>query len=550
MILSSFFSRLGELAPAAIALLSGSLAYAEIHYRLAGLPSRLFQREPEILFDLPHRARIGKSVPLFLLIKDAHRYPVELGEIRIEAIATEGGINKKLILSAAATVNREWHAPVFELPPDFFDAPGLWEVNITLNYAVKGRSGTLTQDNYPGIPHAPFQIFIAEGDLPRLPGLKWGDLHVHSNYTNSQIEFGAPLPHLVRCAGTLDLDFLAVTDHSFDLDRRAPFSRQRDPQLTNWGRFQAECLQYADPAAGPVILPGEEVSTGNVRGENVHCLVLGAPEFFPGRGDGGEIPPFNHPTLFLPELILKAKRHPGAVVAAAHPRDNPPFFHRLILRRGRWHRPDLHQPGIGHWQILNGRGDRAFREGLKLWVEALLDGRRIGILGGTDAHGNFNTFRQITIPMWKMVRNQQQLLGQIRTGVWAEGEPTPANILKAIAAKASIVSCGPAGNLTLVQDDGKFGIGASARAHHPTEVRIEALSTAEYGPLTRIELHIGDLQQKQERPEILEISAESFHFRHTLTLPKGLAPGYLRLVVFAENGRWRTFCYSNPVWVG
>ncbi|MCB0292329.1 MAG: hypothetical protein KDH97_18890, partial [Calditrichaeota bacterium] len=29
--------------------------YAEIHYRLPGIPSRLFKKEPEIIFDLPFR---------------------------------------------------------------------------------------------------------------------------------------------------------------------------------------------------------------------------------------------------------------------------------------------------------------------------------------------------------------------------------------------------------------------------------------------------------------------------------------------------------------
>ena len=49
------------------------LTYAEIHYRPFGIPSLVYRKQPEILFDAPRRVAPGNPIPLFILIKDAEQ---------------------------------------------------------------------------------------------------------------------------------------------------------------------------------------------------------------------------------------------------------------------------------------------------------------------------------------------------------------------------------------------------------------------------------------------------------------------------------------------
>ena len=60
--------------------------YAEIHYKIWNIFSRYFKREPEIVADVPHRLGPGKKLPVFLCIKDADRFPVELDTVHIEML--------------------------------------------------------------------------------------------------------------------------------------------------------------------------------------------------------------------------------------------------------------------------------------------------------------------------------------------------------------------------------------------------------------------------------------------------------------------------------
>ena len=373
--------------------------YAEIHYRLPGFPGKLFRREPEILFDLPHRSTKHRDIPLFLVVKDADRFPAFINTASIAIRKATSDHIHHLDIALGLDIRDRWFDHTLLLPASMFEDGGIYEVDVKLSYRIGQKPGWLQQDNYPNISHAPFRIFISPAPLPRLPDLYWGDMHTHSNYTDSQIEFGASLGMIKSCAEALNLDLVAVTDHSFDLDNIPGHISKPDPRVRKWKQFLEDCQHFNSEGTGPLLLPGEEVSAGNQKGQNVHCLVLGAPEFFPGSGDGGNIPPFNRPSLSLPALVQSASAHPNAVVAAAHPLDEPPSLHKQLLNRGYWSDRDLLQDGIQYWQILNGRRDASFYSGLEKWKKALLKGRRIYLLAGTDAHGNFNTFRQITIPL-------------------------------------------------------------------------------------------------------------------------------------------------------
>ena len=57
--------------------------YAELHFRFKWTRSRYYLKEPEILADIPIRIEPNKDIPILLIIKDAHLYPIILHEVNI-----------------------------------------------------------------------------------------------------------------------------------------------------------------------------------------------------------------------------------------------------------------------------------------------------------------------------------------------------------------------------------------------------------------------------------------------------------------------------------
>jgi hypothetical protein len=217
------------------------IGYAEVHYRITGLPSLLFKREPEILFDLPHRAQSGQPVPLFLIVKDSHLYPVELSEAEVEISSGTGKFMAKKKEIYIRKIQQKYFSTIIFLPEEYFPEAGDYQVFARLRYINRrGRQKSLCQDNYSGIPHLPFRIRIASEPIPSAENWHWGDLHVHSLYTDDQVEFGASPEDTLLAARACGLKFLAVTDHSYDLDDETDNYLKNDSGLTKWSQFHSE----------------------------------------------------------------------------------------------------------------------------------------------------------------------------------------------------------------------------------------------------------------------------------------------------------------------
>ncbi len=521
------------------------LSYAEIHYRIPGIFSRLFHREPEIIFDLPYRGVKGNDVPLFLFVKDADRFQCQLERIAVH-ISTEQGQTGTWEKTLNQACDTRFSARTFRLPARHFAETGRYFLEAQLWYSIRQGKRVLVQDNYRHIPRHPFQIDIAGEGLPILPGLRWGDVHLHSNYTDDQIEFGAPIAETAICARSLGLDFIGITDHSYDLDDLPGDYTRNDPDLKKWQTQQQEITHLNAEEKEFVILNGEEVSVGNHQRENVHCLILGNRQYHPGDGDSGEKPLRTRPTSALPELLKNARREAEVIIAAAHPFDAPPLSQRLILNRGHWRRKDLTLQELDYWQILNGRIDRAFQKGLNRWRKVLLSGHQVGILGGTDAHGNFNRYRQITIPFLRMVNELQQRLGETRSGIYCEGELSRDNLLTSLRQKQVIISNGPAANLLIAGTQRTSSIGSSISANEAFQLSIQCSTSDEFGRLAQINLYIGDYSASREETRSIEFLPSLMTVERPLHFSSGLPPGYLRLEVRTDL---QYFCLTNPIWI-
>jgi len=530
-----------------ISLSAFLFAYAEIHFRIGKLVGILYKKEPEIIFDLPFRSQSGKDIPLFLFIKDAHIFPVKLQEMTIRIKMKDQSTPKIIRKDINLDLKEKFVSRIFELPSYLFPAEGFYEIDSELIYQINGKIRNLHQDNYRSISHEPFEIYISNEALPSFEGWHWGDLHVHSNFTDDQVEFGAPIEETIHCARSIGLDFVSFTDHSFDFE---DVGLNSEPTPQKWEDFSAEINLQSKKNSDFILLPGEEVSTGNHLNQNVHCLVIGNENFYPGSGDGAKVLFKNKPTIPLTNLVKQVQANEtNMIIAAAHPGDIPPQSQKIVLNRGCWNDKDLLSNGLDYWQILNGKLDNFFLHSLQKWKEALLDGYRIGILAGTDAHGNFNSFRQIKTPLIQMTKHRQQLLGLTRSGVFVDGEFNRSNLLNALKNKQVVISNGPIITIEINQDEQRIPIGGKFKLDKPFSIRLRAKSSEEFGKLSRIYLYNGCYRDRKEHRIVIKVGDSVFTHEEIPNLSDKLKKGYIRAEVYTDNGQWHYFCLTNPVWI-
>jgi len=335
-----------------------------------------------------------------------------------------------------------------------------------------GRRRRVVSDNHPGLSHAPLNIQKAEAPLPLHPGWIAGELHCHTSYGCDQVEFGAPLEAIKRTSGAMGLQFAALTDHSYNLDDLPDDYLTNDPELTKWKLLKEEAFRL-NRDGGVQLLPGEELSCRSSQGRNAHLLVIGNDEFLPGSGDSAEKWLHNRSELSVAEALSRIS--PDAFAAAAHPLTHPPLLERLLVHRGEWRAEDLTNPHLDGWQIVNGGWGNDFARGRSLLNDQLRKGRFIRIFGGDDAHGNFNRFRQVGLPMIRLRENGGNIFGRFTTRLKTDAH-TAHSIITALKNAPVQVSDGPSLDYEI---DLKAGMAT-----------IRWLSTAEFGTVSQVRTNI------------------------------------------------------------
>ncbi|MGD8792119.1 MAG: hypothetical protein PVF47_06165 [Anaerolineae bacterium] len=442
------------------------------------------KNQPELWADAPWRIEPGiEALPLLFIIRDGDVQPPGKGPYRLHSLRVEQRL-----------ADGTWH-PVCTLLPG--DLPGIddegnvqrnfWSHNISIPLVDPAPAPEPTcklrlEEVTPGGPpihlkilftgsfypydevEAPeihLEVTLAEepwpGRRPSTPGgsRQWfyGDTHYHSDHTNDVKEFGGPLPASRDAARAIGLDWLAITDHSCDLDERD----YGDGSQTRFELLEELVASELSDEHFRLLL-GEEVTLRGGRGNHyVHMLAIGGLTervpggFLPDRGgtfvtkafkaavekvlnvlakDGGYSPD-NPRRLFGPvqtfDQVMEAL--PGGVVTfAAHPYHvaQPPFFN------GEWAQEDLDDLRLTGHEFWNGRSrrsalmtddpfgkpgwtdpqkmaakDRDRIDGLRQKAEAAWDlalargvdewpaghdlpARRPVLVAGSDAHGSFN----------------------------------------------------------------------------------------------------------------------------------------------------------------
>ncbi len=515
------------------------LMYPEIHYVFKYFPfSRYRRREPEILTDAPYRVNPGQRIPLLLLIKDAHQFPVRLHAL--DVTCAMGNQTSTLHVPIDSIISERMWSRTWMMDPPAGVSGQTAAIQADITYSIRGRLRTATNHNLPQIGHDPLQTYVAADRLPSPPDWIYGDVHYHSAFTADQVEFGAPLPDTVEAARAMGLHFFAVTDHSYDLDDREDNYLVNDPRIPKWHRLHEEIRQLNDLHDDFVILPGEEVTCSNAEGRNVHCLVLNSDSYLPGSGDSAEKWFQTGSELSIPEVLHRMGK--SAIAIASHPKDPAPLLERLLIRRGSWSHQDCLASGLIGLQILNGADNDAFREGIQQWKNQLSAGHRIHIYAGNDAHGNFNRYRQVSTPMWRLVeRDHYQRFGWAKTCVRVP-DLSVGSVVKSLRNGYAMITTGPFLNLEVGNDDGEwFGIGESVRGN-VCAIRLDARSTDEFG----LQLDFDVFHGKPGCTEATLVSEKKINGNILHSFPIQVREGYVRAEMKTQLGH---FCYTNPVWL-
>lgn len=513
-------------------------SYFEMHYRFRYLPfSRYFKREPEILADAPHRLEPGRKLPLTILIKDAHRFPITLHKIGFTLIddrdqQCNGEKNYSQVLSSA------WFEDIVEINTD--DLSGQIRITVDFLYEIDGRVKTARNHNVSSSPAFPLVTRLADDPIPGSDDYFWGDLHYHSAYTEDFVEYGAPLKATKATAEALGLDFVAISDHSYDLDNENGSWKDNDPDLKKWFKSRREIAEI-NTYPGPLLLPAEEVTVRNTKGKNVHFLIYNHPDFIPGSGDSAEQWLHTKSEYSVTEVLNILDKN--ALAIAAHPFMSPPFLQTLVLNRVRWESADLQLPGLTGLQVINGY---LTPDMIDSWVKILLAGKRCFIYAGNDAHGNFNHFHQIKIPMLSTHQHRNQILGQWRTGVLRNGKLTLEKLITRLRRGNCIVTNGPAVTQTARRADHEFLTGDNLSAKE-FELTLECHSSPEFGALNQIKIYHGIIGTESEKIIYTKTWTEELYLdKLILTNQPEPKSGYIRTELTTATGR---ICLTNPVWV-
>lgn len=520
------------------------ILYAEIHYRLPFFSGFLYKKQPEIIFDTPFRIQTS-DLPIILFIKDANRFPIHLTSVRIVIKSpVNGEILNEYQYREEIDITDRWFVKFYPIDAAKYKDEEL-QVECQAMIRIGKKSATITNDNYRTVSHADFKVYIDSEPLPAPNGWIWGDLHCHSSWTEDQVEFGFPAENIEQMALSMGISFCGLVEHSYDLDDMDGSWTNKDPNIHKWNFSRQGIGQLNSNTDRFLIIPGEEISTDNGLGKNVHMIVLNDDQYYPGDGDALEKSIAKTSELYYGKILDRIPEK--AFAFAAHPYADPPFFHKLGLKRYLWNHMDSHARLSG-LQFMNGIIDGEFKIGKHEWIRQLLRGKRVYVYAGNDSHGNFNRYRQIFLPMILLNEKSTQIFGEHRTGVFASLFGGVDQLTDRLKNGQVIVTNGPFINLVANdQKDDNFYIG-DVSVSPLSRATISAISSRYFGNLKKIRLIVGDIDNQQEWI-YKTIESLSAFTRKSLTVPLENLPrrGYLRTEVTTQKDK---FAITNPIRFG
>ena len=384
------------------------LHYAETHFKFKLPWSLLYKPWPEILVDAPFQFVPGVEPTVWIVVRDAHRFPTLIEKAEINGKTFELQIQAKEQFGFYPVKLGHMEPGVHELDSK------IYAKRISEN-GEHTETKVFTRWNYPGLKPKPLKIQVLAEEPPKAPGFVAGEMHCHTHYSADHVEHGASPAVLQQAAKAVGLDFVSCTDHAYDFAYTTEdYTKEADTPLTRFDALREEVRKLNQNAGMPLMIAGEEVSAGNSKGENVHMTVLGPECYLPGLGDCGRNWLDNKPTFRIPKLLEMTAAH----CFAAHPMQPMGYLEKFIFRRGYWSHKDLNQDAahmIRGIQFWNGIRDEGFKLGREWWIEELGKGNFLLPIGGNDAHGDLNDTTSVNMPLISLGHSQEHVFGKVRT---------------------------------------------------------------------------------------------------------------------------------------
>jgi histidinol phosphatase-like PHP family hydrolase len=508
--------------------------YAETHFRFFRFfPSLLFKRQPEVIFDAPRRLEPGEDLPVLLIANDLLRFPSEFTDCAI-AVSWPHATPKRFDFPDITPFEVKhpfrcnMRAFIIRIPRTKLPS-GL--IYITCRVTVKcGQKQTVViNDNLPTTRKLSFVCFIADHHLPGSEFCSYGDLHMHSQYSRSHVEFGPPLDVIEAMANASGLSFIAVTDHSYDLSCSMENYLVPDPGLKSWLTFQEEMVNRGKK--GSVLITGEEISCLNGKKEVIHLCGLNLSKFIPGSLDGARKNRYEDRQLTLMEVINTIHEQKGIAIAA-HPGVHQGLLQRLFLYRGEWTDIDS-QSDIDAMQIFNNGFSPSFNNGKRLWINMLQRGYKVPVVAGNDAHGDFNRYRALLLPFVSIKENNYRFMGCGKTGIYGKCQSVD-NVMEGIRDGKTFITTGPFAAISFTVSPADSIIGKKPISSDVTTLFIQAISTPEFGPVRTVDVYAGERGNPPEKKIFSRYYADTnYHACEKIALPllSNKLFSYLRLEI-------------------
>ncbi|MBD3346731.1 MAG: hypothetical protein GF401_16875 [Chitinivibrionales bacterium] len=506
--------------------------YAETHFRFFRFfPNFLYRRSPEILFDMPARLDPGHDLPVMLLINDIDRFPVDITEVTLSVSSkSERPFTVKFESPGNHLIDHpmSWRSKVylFEIPRS-----RLKNTTIYVNGKAEVRKGKrkrtypVINDNLITSSKTPLICRVSDTPLPGSDNCSYGDLHVHSQFSQSHVEFGPPVAAIDRLGHASGIDFIGITDHSYDIACRMDNYLEQDPALQRWSELSREIKTRKFKT---LIVLGEEISCLNSRKNVVHLCGLGLSDFIPGSSDGARRNVLHTKELSIHEAVNAIHDQNGAAVAA-HIGAKPGRLQKIFLHRGIWNSEDL-EANLDGIQGVNTGFTVSWERSKALWIKKLQQGLRIPLIAGNDAHGDFNRYRYLGIPFLLVKEMFERYLGYAKTGTYGKVVST-LELVNAIKEGRTFVTNGPYLGLGSSPDEKDTLISNNETKLDYSSLYLVMKSTYEFGKPEEIRLFCGEYAPDGSEKTVFHRKCANFPWEFTEKIAITGLPssrGYLR----------------------
>ena len=426
------------------------LRYAETHFKFKLPWSLLYKPWPEIIFDAPFQFVPGVEPTLWIVVRDADRFPTTLktAEILLKhtvnkdfnyAFDNATGNARQQDIAISRDLNLDVHEQMQFIPFPLGEVPaGTYEAHCKLTVEREGKTQTFERWNLPRLKQVPIRFKVLNEFPPTAPGYVAGEMHCHTHYSADHVEYGATPAVLQQAAKAVGLDFVSCTDHAYDFAfTQEDYTKEAESPVPRFQKLREEIAalprENEKGERMPLLLAGEEVSAGNSKGENVHMTVLAPDGYLPGLGDCGRYWLENRPTRSIKQILNDTEAH----CFAAHPFQQMGLLEKFVFRRGYWKPEDLNianksaeknaknfnnenaskKHSIRGIQFWNGIRDEGFKLGREFWIGELGKGNYLLPIGGNDAHGDLNDTTAVDLPLLSLKHSRAHIFGNVRTVV-------------------------------------------------------------------------------------------------------------------------------------